>query len=172
MKKSAKELAVLGLMTALMVGVQIPLSFVSGVELITVLFLAFTTVNKNPRALIVGLCFSFLRCIYFGFFPTVVILYIIYYCLFAVVFGALGGFIEKREKIARVLICTLVACVMTVIFTLLDDIISPLFYGMSLSQAYGYFLSSIPVMTVHIISTFISVLILYLPLEKLFRKIK
>ena len=40
--------------------------------------------------MITATCFSLLRCLLFGFYPNIIILYLIYYNLFALLFGTLG----------------------------------------------------------------------------------
>ena len=88
---TAKKIILPALYTALLIGAQLVLSAIAGVEIVTVLFLAFCYRYGIKQGALVATAFSLLRCILFGFFPSVVVIYLIYYNLFAVVVGALGN---------------------------------------------------------------------------------
>ena len=92
MLKTSKEIALIALMTSLLIAGQFALSGVAGVEVVTVLFFSFCYVFGVRRGLIVAVAYSLLRCIFFGFFPSVFILYIVYYPFFAVAAGLSGHF--------------------------------------------------------------------------------
>ena len=79
--KSAKEIIIPAVFTAMLIGVQLVLSGVAGVELVTVLLLTFTYVFGLKQGFIVANAFSILRCALFGFFVNVVLLYLIYFNL-------------------------------------------------------------------------------------------
>ena len=74
-------------MTGLLIAVQYALFFVNGVELVTVMLLAWSYRTGPVRASAVAISFSLIRCLFFGFFPAVVVLYLIYYTAFAIFFG-------------------------------------------------------------------------------------
>ena len=92
-------------MVALLISVQFCLSFVSGVELVTVLFVSFCYVFGARKGVIVATVFSIIRCIVFGAFINVIILYLIYYNIVAVVFGLLNkhNLINIRKLRIRIL---------------------------------------------------------------------
>ncbi|MBO7736745.1 MAG: hypothetical protein J6S22_02790, partial [Clostridia bacterium] len=75
---TAKEICIMSLMAALLLGGQYVLAWVSGVEAVTVLLLSFSYVFGAKRGCTVATEFSLLRCFLFGFFPHVVLLYILY----------------------------------------------------------------------------------------------
>lgn len=77
-------------MVSLLVAVQFALSFVSGVELVTVFFLCFCLAAGVSSGMITATAFSLVRCLLFGFYPNVALLYLIYYNAFALLFGSLG----------------------------------------------------------------------------------
>ena len=87
---TAKNLALIAVMTALLTGGQFALSFVAGVEVVTVLLLCFSAYFGVVTGVSTAASFSVLRCLIWGFAPNVVILYLIYYPLFALLFGLLG----------------------------------------------------------------------------------
>lgn len=97
----SKKIAYSAVAAALLIGGQLALSAVAGVEIVTVLLLCFSYVFGIWCGVFAALTFSLLRCFIFGFYPSAVILYLIYYPLFALLFGALGkigdGFYAKRK---------------------------------------------------------------------------
>ncbi len=160
--RSAKDLAAVSLMTALLIAGQTALSAVAGVEVVTVLLLAFSWSFGAGKGMLSATAFSLLRCILFGFFPSVVVLYLVYYNLFALFFGL----VRKKSPHLALVVCFAVA--FTACFTLLDDLIYPLFAGLSgrAWEMYVYF--SLPVMGVQCLCTLITVSLLFYPLTKAF----
>ncbi len=65
--RSAKEITILGLFVALLIGGQFVLSGISGIEIVTVLFTSFCFYFGIVRGLVVATAFSLLRCFIFGF---------------------------------------------------------------------------------------------------------
>lgn len=166
--KLAKEITLVSLFTALLIGGQLVLSQVAGVEIVTVLFLSFAYYFGAKRGLIVATLFSIFRCFIFGFFPTALILYLVYYNLVALVFGMLGFFFHRAMNNKIHIILLFCSLIMTACFTLLDDLITPLFYGFSREVMLGYFYASLPVMLTQLISTIITVALLLRPLYKVY----
>lgn len=229
-ERTAKEVAYLALMTALLLGGQFALSAVSGVEVVTVLLLCFSYTFGAQRGAIVATAFSLLRCLLFGFFPYVVVLYLVYFNLFALLFGLLGARKSplpvwvcpallsliggcslyfaivgipvdfERDRLAAmlwtlfglicavlvlyvVLVCcgrkrgaagrelasvTALASACTVFFTLLDDVLWPLFAGLSGDGALAYFYNGFFAMIPQTICTVVTVSALFFPLRKIF----
>ena len=163
--KTAKDVTLVGMFTALLIGSQLALSAVTGVEVVTVLFLCFCAVYGRGKGVLVALAFSLLRCFVFGFQLNVLALYLIYYNAFALCFGTLKG-----RKISLLAVVAL-ACVSTVSFTLIDDILTPLLLGFSPKAMKFYFLGSLYAMGVQMVCTAITVSVLYLPLTRLLRRI-
>ena len=84
---SAKKIILPGVFTALLIGGQLVLSGISGIEIVTVLLLTFVYRYGIGQGLFVANAFSLLRCFIFGFMPNVILLYLIYYNIFVFVFG-------------------------------------------------------------------------------------
>ena len=225
-----KQLAFCAVMTALLIAVQYALSFVSGVELVTVFLLCFCYVFGIRCGMFTATAFSLLRCVLFGFVPNAVILYLIYYNLFAVIFGAVGkhrpkawispllltllcaasayfailgipisALYKKRvsvmlwvlfgisaallvfcvmlliskngEQISELATVTAFAAISTVSFTLLDDIITPVFMGYSSEAAAAYFYTGFLAMLPQTICAAVSVFVLFLPLKRAFEAV-
>lgn len=86
----ARDVAYTALCCALLIGSQTVLSAVVGVEVVTVIFVCFSSVFGIRRGVLCAIAFSLLRCLIVGFIPNVAVLYLVYYPLLALVFGALG----------------------------------------------------------------------------------
>lgn len=167
----AKDVAVIGIYTALLIGAQFIFSWAAGVEIVTALLAGFCYYFGLRNSVFLVNAFSFLRCFIFGFFPTVLILYLIYYNLFAVVFSALGKKFRKNISLNRLIFIVGIAAVCTIVFSLLDDIITPVFYGYSEKAAKAYFIASLAPMATQIICTIVSVFLIFPVLLSVFNRI-
>ena len=112
--------------------------------------------------------FSLMRCFIYGFFPNVVILYLVYYNFFALVFGLLGWVIVKMPVYAKIIILTIAATMITACFTLLDDLITPWMLGYTEKSARVYFYASLPVLGIQCACAAVTVALLWYPLSKVF----
>ena len=155
---------------ALVIAGQVVFSFVPGVEIVTVSFVAYSFVMGARRGTLAATAFSLLRGLVFGVFPTVLVLYLVYYNLLALCFGLLG--VKRRAGVKTLPWLVLIACACSVGFTLMDNVITPLWYGYSAKATRAYFLASLPVMCSQVICTAVSVAFLLIPLTKAFSLIK
>ncbi len=164
---SAKECAFLAVFVALVLASQLALSAIPGVELVSVLFITYSFVFGAGRGALSATAFSLLRCFLFGFFPNVLALYLVYYNLLTLLFGFLGKRpIQSGWK--QLLLLTLIACVCTVLFTVIDDILTPLWYGYTAQAWRLYAIGSLYFLFPQVICTAISVPLLFFPLKKTF----
>lgn len=170
--KSVKEIATVAVFTALLIGGQLALSAVSGVEIVTVLLLSFSFYFGARLGMLAASAFSLLRCFVFGFFPSVLILYLIYYNLFALTFGLIGNRFSKQADIKKLVVITSAAVVMTVCFSLLDDLITPLFYGYTADAAKAYFFASFYAMIPQAVCTAVTTVLLLPPLLEVYKRVK
>lgn len=166
----AKECAYIAVFVALLIAVQLALTAVPGVEAVTVLFVSYAYVFGWKRGMAAATAFALLRQMVFGFYPVVLILYLLYYNGMAVVFGAMGK--RKVALLQSVAVVTVLACVCTVGFTLLDNVLTPLFYGFSRKAAKAYFLASLPFMLPQILCAGLTVGFLFVPIASAFQRIK
>lgn len=164
----AKDFALVGVYTALLIGGQFALSFVAGIEIVTVLFVAFAFHFGHVKSLLVANAFCVLRCFVFGFFPSVIVLYLIYYNLLVLVFAFIGKRFKQTLTPLRTAIVILVAAICTICFTLIDDVITPLFYSFDSQTAYAYFITSLYTMATQTACTLVTVTLIFPPLNKLF----
>lgn len=165
-KSTAREIANLAVFVALVIAAQFALSFVAGVELVTVLFVAYAFTFGIRRGMLAATAFSLLRMVVFGVFLNVLVLYLIYYNALAACFGVLGNKIKKPLKNLWWLV--LVACVCTACFTLLDNLLTIVWYDFTAKAAKTYFVASLPVAFSQMLCTVITVSTLFLPLRKVF----
>lgn len=168
--RTAKELALIGVYTALLIGGQFALSGIAGVEIVTVLLAAFCYCFGVRIGVTTATAFSILRCFLFGFFPTVIILYLVYYNLFAVVFGLLGKKFDRRLTVKSHAILCLTAVGMTAFFTALDDVITPLFYGYSFDVARAYAAASLFAAVPQMLCALVTVLLILPILVRVFAR--
>lgn len=166
-----KDFAIIGVYTALLIGGQFALSFVAGVEVVTVLLLTFAYRFGFRRSLILVNAFCVLRCFIFGFFPTVIILYFIYYNLFVLLFAFIGKRFKGKLTVVKLIVIVCLAALSNACFTILDDIITPLFYSFDPTAAKAYFVASLYTMATHVANTIITVSILFPPLNAVFNKL-
>ncbi len=163
--RASKECAYLAAFVALLIVVQLCLSLLPGIELVTVLFVSYAFIFGVKRGGLAATAFSLLRQLVFGFYPTVFILYVLYYNLLALAFG----FVGKKAKLPRALWwIAVVACVGTAIFVAMDNIITPLWYGYDFSAMTAYWISSIPFLLPQLICTAVTVSLLFIPLTRAF----
>ena len=156
---------------AMLIGAQMALSAISGVEIVTVLMLCLCFSYGVRTGMAVATVFSLLRCFIFGFQVNVIALYLIYYNLFAVFFGWLGTrFTGKIAFLGKVIIVAS-AMAFTVFFTLLDDVITPLIFGFHPNAAKVYFLQSLSAMIPQTICAMVTVSVLFTPLTGAISKI-
>ncbi|MBE5754974.1 MAG: hypothetical protein E7340_06575 [Clostridiales bacterium] len=170
--KATKDLTIIGLYTALLIGGQIALAGISGVEIVTLLITAFAFYFGVIRGTVLATVFSVMRCFVFGFFPNILILYLVYYNLFAVVIGLIGKAMNRELNLKKHILVVLAVALLTVIFTLLDNIITPNFFGYSIDAAKAYWVASLTAVIPQTICAVITVGLLNMPLVKLFDKLK
>ena len=92
----------------MLIGGQLALSGISGIEIVTVLLLTFVYKYGIGQGLLVANSFSLLRCFIFGFMPNVLILYLVYYNLFVIVFGIVGKMFKHQYSIKKHIIILLI----------------------------------------------------------------
>ncbi len=165
-----KDLAFIGIFTAILIGGQLALSAISGVEIVTILLLSFSFAFGIKRSLFVANLFSILRCFVFGFFVDVLILYLIFYNIFVLTIGGLGNKFNHLATKKTFIVILIIALVLTVFFTMLSNVITPLYWGYNWQATKTYFYLSFTALIPQLISTTITVSLLFVPLNKIFLK--
>ena len=156
---------------ALLIAGQLALSSVSGIEIVTVMLLSFCWCYGVRHGIAIATTFSLLRCFIFGFQINVIVLYLVYYNLFAVFFGWLGARFAGKKALLKTVAAVASAAVFTVMFTLLDDVITPLMYSFSENAARVYFYQSLTAMIPQTVCAAVTVSLLFHPLTKVIKKV-
>ena len=156
---------------ALLIAVQMALTAINGVELVTVILLSLSFCYGIRTGLTIATAFSLLRCFYFGFYINIILLYLIYYNLFALFFGYLGKCFAGDMTLVRHGIILVAAVAFTVLFTVLDNTIAVLMFGLQGNAVKVYFLQSLTAAVPQTICTAVSVSLLFIPLTKVIRRI-
>ena len=156
---------------ALLIGGQLALSGISGIEIVTVMLLCFCFHYGIRHGIAVATTFSLLRCFFFGFQVNVIVLYLVYYNLFALFFGWLGKRISGRISLPKLCVIVASAVVFTVLFTMLDNVITPLIFAFHKNAAAVYFAQSLYALVPQTICTAVTVSILFVPLTRILAKI-
>ena len=156
---------------AMLIGGQLALSGISGIEIVTVMMLCLCFCYGIRVGVAVATVFSLLRCFVFGFQVNVIVLYLVYYNLFAVFYGWLGTRFTGKISFLKQGIIVVSAMAFTVFFTLLDNAITPLIYGFHANAAKVYFLQSLTAVIPQTICAMVTVAVLFTPLTKVIRKI-
>lgn len=156
---------------ALLIAAQMALSMITGVEIVTVILLCLSFYYGIRTGLAIATTFSLLRCFFFGFQINVIVLYLIYYNVFALFFGWMGKHFAGEVKLFQQGMIVASAVAFTILFTLLDDVITPLMFGFHANAAKVYFLQSMTAMIPQAVCTAITVSILFVPLLRVLRRI-
>ncbi len=168
--RTAKECAYLSVFVALLIAVQFVFSFVPGVEFVTVLLVAYSFTFGTVRGMLSATAFSLLRQFIFGFNPTVLVLYLTYFNFLTMLFGLLGRKVYRPFIHLPWLIVVAVVC--TLLFTMIDNVITPLWYGYSARATKAYFTASLLFMVPQAICTAITVGLLFVPLVQVLKLVK
>ncbi|MBE6957677.1 MAG: hypothetical protein E7447_00800 [Ruminococcaceae bacterium] len=156
---------------ALLIAGQVALSSVAGIEIVTVMLLCFCWCYGVRHGLAIATTFSLLRCFVFGFQVNVIVLYLVYYNLFALFFGWLGARLTGKNALMKTVIAVASAVIFTVMFTLLDDVITPLISGFTANAAKVYFYQSLAAVIPQTICAAVTVSLLFHPLTKVIQKV-
>ena len=158
--------------TAMLIGGQIALSGISGIEIVTVLLLCFCFSFGIKTGIAIATAFSLLRCFIFGFYINVVVLYLVYYNCFAIYFGWLGKRFCNKSSLSKTIIVVASAMVFTVLFTVLDNVLTPMIFGFNKNSAVVYFWASLYAVVPQTICNAVMVSIFFNPLTKIILKVK
>ena len=166
-----RDLARLAMCVAMLIGGQLALSAVAGIEIVTVLLVCFAFTYGRREGVIIAVVFSLLRCLIFGFQINVILLYLIYYPALAFFFGWLGSKINGDITPRLLALIVGLAVAFTIAFTLLDDVLTPLLYGFSPAVAKTYLLSSLYTLLPHVASVAVTVSIFFIPFKRVIERV-
>jgi len=156
----AKDIALIGLLSASITAGKLVLSFVPNVEIVTLLFIAYTVTFGLKRSLLVSFIFSTTEILIYGFSTWLLVYYIIWPSLIIIT-----SLMSKRVKseYGYAILGSLFGFSFGFIFAIVES----LFYGIS----YGvvYWVSGIPFDLIHGVSNAIVILLLFKPLVKVIK---
>lgn len=170
--KRTRDAVILASCTAILIGAQLVLSGVAGLEIVSAIFISFAFSLGVARGCTVATLFSLVRCFVFGFHLNVLVLYLIYFNSVALFFGFLGRRKFTKSNLVLTIIVVIFALLFTVGFTFLDVLITSVMYGFNSSGLSAYLAASLMTMLVHLLSVAVSVSVLFLPLTKVLDRIK
>ena len=171
MVKRTRDLVIVAMCAAMLIGAQLVLSGVAGVEIVTPLLLCFAYSLGALRGCTIATLFSLLRCFVFGFHINVLILYLIYFNMFALFFGWLGKVKISQNRVILTTLVVVFAIVFTIGFALLDVAITSVLYGFTGAGLVTYLTASLATMGVQLLSVAISVAVLFIPLTSLIKRL-
>ncbi len=169
-RRASKECAYLAAIVAVILLSQLLLSALPTVEIVTLLFVVYAFTFGVRRGMLAATAFSILRQLVYGVYPSVFFVYLLYYNLLTATFGWIGRRVKK--PLAALWWLLLLAVAFTALFTMLDNVVTPLWYGYDCRAMQAYFLASIPFMIPQLVCTAVTVGLLFLPLERAFRLAK
>ncbi len=165
--RTSKEIAYVAVFVALVIAAQLVFAMIPGLEVVTVLFVSYAFAFGVCRGTLAATAFSLLRQLVFGFVPSVLALYLLYFNFLTSLFGLLGRIVKRPSLNLWWLV--VIACVCTALFSMLDNLITPFWLGYGWEETKKYFVLSLPVMFPQIGCTGVTVGFLLLPLVKAFR---
>ena len=80
--------------------------------------------------------------------------------------------LRRRADLKTQLLVTALAVFFTALFTLLDDALTPLFYGYTKEAALAYFAASLPTMAMQCVCALLTVFLLFRPLMAVLRRVR
>lgn len=157
----ARDVALVGLLSAVITAGKQALSFIPNVEIVTLLFIIYTVTFGTKRTLLVSVIFTTLQILIYGFATWLLVYYFIWPLL--IMTTAL-----MKRKLKSEYGYAAVAGFYGLIFGLIFALSESFFYG----AAYGitYWVRGIPFDLIHGVSNFIIVLVLFKPMCSAFSK--
>ena len=170
-KDSAKKIAALAVMAALLTGGKMALSMVFNVEIVS-LFCALFGYVFGPVAMIPVCSFVFIEVLIWGIgYPSWVIAYIVHFNLIAIVFWLLS-----KVNLKTPVVYALIIAFLTFLFGVFEAALNVLPVSQSFEDfkwRFGvYYGRGIAFCTVHIISNTAIFAVLFIPLKTVLRSIK
>lgn len=160
-KLTAKDIAVLGMMTASLEAVKLAFSFLPNVELVTLLIIVYT-VFAGRKVLLAVFAFVGIECLIWGFGVWTVMYLYIWPLLAAAVL------VLRRQQ--SVWFYSTLSGVFGLLFGAMCAI--PYFFIGGVKMALTWWIAGIPFDILHGISNFVVCLFLFVPLEGALRKIE
>lgn len=163
-----KNIVIVALFVALLIAFQVALSWLNGIELITVMLASIAFYYGIKIVLSTVNIFLVVRSLIFGFFPSVMMLYFVYYNLFILCFGLIGKKAERKLSKRSYILSILMSVVMTIMFTALDNAITPLWYAFDWTATKAYWIFSLTAVVPQVICSLATMIIIFPILIKVY----
>lgn len=170
MEMKIKDIVIVALFVALLIALQVALSALNGIELITVMLASLAFYYGIKIGLATVNIFVVVRSLIFGFFPSVMVLYFVYYNLFVLCFALIGKKLKRQLTTRSYIISTVMAVVMTIMFTALDNAITPFWYAFDWTATKAYWLFSLTAVVPQVICALATMIILFPILIKVYSR--
>lgn len=159
----AKDIALIGLLSASITAGKLALSFIPNVEIVTLLFIVYTIVFGFKKSIFVSIVFTTTEILIYGISTWITVYYFIWFLLVAIT-ALMKGKIKSEYGYAAL------GAIFGYAFGIFFAIFESFFYG----AAYGwvYWLRGIPFDIIHGTSNFIIILVLFKPLNKVLGNLK
>lgn len=156
-RTTTRELVLLALLTTLLLALQVALSAIPNVEMVTLL-IALYTLHYRQKALMIIYVFVLCEGLVYGFG--------LWYINYQYVWAVLWGVVMLCRRMKSSLAWGLVLAIYGLCFGFLCAI--PYVFIGGFGMAWAYFLSGIPFDLVHGVSNLVVTLLLFTPLNRLF----
>ena len=161
-KKSAKDIAYIAIMSAILIVGKFTLSFIPNVEIVTTLIICFSVVFKF-KTVLATLIFCTLDIIIYPPSIDVIVSYFIYWNLLSII-ASLMSFLNVKNKNAYIIL----GIVMTLLFGVITSLSFSLFFKTPFIAVY---LAGLIFYAIQIVSTLVFMLIGFNPIIKILNKI-
>lgn len=171
MNTKTRDIATTAAFVAILIVSQVALSAINGIELITVLLASFVFCYGFRLGFAAVNSFILIRCAIYGFYPSIMLLYLTYYNLFVLVMGFIGN--KSRHWLSRkAFAVSLIGVILLVaMFTVLDDIITPLYYSLNWAITKTYWAMSLTAVIPQEICAILTMIFIFPILVKTFTKL-
>lgn len=158
---SVKDIVIIGMLSALLVVVQVALSGLFNVELVSLLIIIYT-INFKKKTFYIIYVFALIEGIIYGFG--------IWWIMYLYVWTILSLITIIWKSVNSCVFWAFLSGIYGLIFGALCSI--PYFFIGGLSGAVAYWVNGIPADIIHAISNFIIALLLFKPINLAFQKVK
>lgn len=154
----ARDIALIGLLSATITAGKLALSFIPNIEIVTLLFMVYCITFGTKPTLIVSIIFTTTEILLYGFSTWLIGYYIVWPVLVIII-----SLIKKKVKSEYGYAA--VAGIFGLLYGLIFAAVESCFYG--INYGIAYIIRGIPFDLVHGVSNFIIVLLLFNPLKQI-----
>lgn len=158
-----RDITLIGILSATLTASKLALSFIPNVEIVTLLFIVYTTTFELKKSLLVSFIFTTTEILLYGFSTWLIVYYLIWPILILVT-------TLIKNKIKSEYGYAILGAIFGYTFGAFFAVGESLFYG--LAYGWAYWIRGLLFDLIHGTSNFIIILILYKPITSLLIKLK